>query len=79
LNAVSRITPEGRLDLRCWCGAIGAFGEGVKLHKGELGKWYCRPHVPPGFLPARSPPRPPAPAVPTFTTDRAIPDQWRLL
>jgi hypothetical protein len=32
------------------CGAYGAFGYGVNLRAGQLGRWYCgahRPHQPP--------------------------------
>jgi hypothetical protein len=28
------------------CGAWGAFGYGVKLRAGELGRWYCAAHRP---------------------------------
>jgi len=29
------------------------------LHKGELGTWYCRKHVPPGFPAGTAMPGPP--------------------
>jgi hypothetical protein len=30
------------------CGAYGAFGYGVKLRAGQLGRWYCAAHRPLG-------------------------------
>lgn len=32
----------------CHCGAWGAFGVGVKLRAGQLGRWYCHAHKPGG-------------------------------
>ena len=43
---------NSRLDFRCTkCGSPACYGEGVYLLRGELGRWYCREHVPAGFLP----------------------------
>jgi hypothetical protein len=69
VKPLSRIDQNGRLELRCCCGASACFGDGVKLHKGELGTWYCRKHVPPGFLPGTAMPGPPP----------SLPIQGRLL
>ena len=30
----------------CHCGAWGAFGHGVSLKNGKLGRWFCREHKP---------------------------------
>lgn len=51
---------NSRLDFRCLrCGSPACYGEAVKLIKGESGRWYCREHVPEGFLPGSV--RPPVP------------------
>ena len=33
----------------CQCGRFGAFGYGVHLRTGRLGRWYCGEHRPQGF------------------------------
>ena len=33
------------------CGRRAFLGSGVRLAWKERGTWYCREHVPPGFLP----------------------------
>jgi hypothetical protein len=37
---------EGHFIHYCHCGKWGAFGEGVKTMKGQLGTWYCAQHRP---------------------------------
>jgi hypothetical protein len=43
------------LHFCCECGAYGAFGVGVNLRAGRLGRWYCAEHRPAsaGDLPLR--------------------------
>lgn len=33
------------------CGSWGAYGYGVNLRAGRLGRWYCTAHRPQGYLP----------------------------
>lgn len=41
-----------RLDFRCiTCASPACYGDGVYLLQGKPGRWYCREHVPDGFLP----------------------------
>lgn len=71
-NASPGLDALGRFSHPCihpGCGAEGAFGQGADLgryvraaEKGEadavrwLGRWWCRAHVPEGFLPRPSAP-----------------------
>ena len=34
------------LHFCCQCGRFGAFGYGVRLRAGQLGRWYCGEHRP---------------------------------
>jgi hypothetical protein len=39
----SWLDEKGRMNFRCCeCGDRAAWGEGVSLRKGVVGKWYCK-------------------------------------
>jgi hypothetical protein len=44
MNGFVGYDADGRFVHYCHCGAWGAFGVGVALHKGKLGTWRCREH-----------------------------------
>jgi hypothetical protein len=51
---------QGHIIKKCWCGKEGAFGYGVSMRQGKLGKYYCFEHWPD---------RPPPPPPPTTAPD----------
>jgi hypothetical protein len=48
---VEKLSNDLYLHFCAECGAWGAFGYGVNIRLGRLGRWYCAAHRPQGAIP----------------------------